>query len=118
MNKSMIRRAVIASGIAILATVSFGSPERYIADMIWTDDAAPWEKVTAVYMPDQSKPNDIFISDAELDDVEACRAYVRSMAADRGDPDLKKGQYDCAIGFYSQDDEDGGVSGEYRLKVK
>lgn len=117
MNKSMIRRAVLAGGIAILAAASYGSPERHIADAIWTNDAAPWEGVTAVYMPDRSKPNDIVISDAELSDVEACRAYVRTMAAERGDPDLKKGQYDCAIGFYSENDDNGGVSGEYRLKV-
>ncbi len=117
MNKTMIRRAVLAGGIAILAAATYGSPERYIADMIWTDDAAPWEKVTAVYVPDTSKPNTVLVSDAQFADLEACRAHIHSLAVEHDDPDLKKGRYDCAIGFYAQED-DKGVTGDYRLTLQ
>ena len=56
MNKRMLRRAVLALAIAGLAVASFGNPERHIADLFWSDDAAPWENVTAVYTPDRSEP--------------------------------------------------------------
>lgn len=113
MNTRMIRRALLVAGIAVLATASYGNPERYIADLVWTDDAAPWEKVTAVYIPDTDRPGDILISEPEFENLAACRAHVDRLAAEHGDPDLEKGRYDCAIGFYLADDD--GTSGSYRL---
>ncbi|MEQ8392758.1 MAG: hypothetical protein RIB30_17355 [Thalassospira sp.] len=119
MNKRMWRRAILATGIAVLAAVSYGNPERYIADLIWTDDAAPWEKVTAVYTPDTTKPNDLEISEAEFSDITACRAYVHERATERGDPDLKKGSFECAIGFYPTKGPDNAPDGgAYRLILK
>ncbi len=118
MNKRMLRRAVLATGISVLAVVSFGNPERHIADLIWSDDAAPWEKVTAVYTPDISTPGKIEISDAIFANVAACRDHVTDMAAERGDPQLQKGRFECAVGFYPEKDGDNGpVTGDYRLIV-
>lgn len=119
MNKRMLRRTVLATGIAVLAAVSYGNPQRYIADLIWADDAAPWEKVTAVYTPDTTKPNDIEISEAEFADVTECRAYVHEQAAKHGDPDIQNGVYECAVGFYpSKGDDNAPTGGAYRLILK
>lgn len=116
MNKRMLRRAVLAAGIAVLAAISYGSPERYIANALWSGDAAPWEKVTAVYTPDITKPNKIEISDAIFADLTACREHVLALAAERGDPNLEKGSFECAVGFYPVNDDD--PAGNYRLIVK
>jgi hypothetical protein len=116
MNKRMLRRAVLAGGIAVLAGISFGNPGRYVADLVWKDDAAPWEKVTAVYTPDISKPGRIEISDAEFSDVAACRAHVLAQAAENGDPNLEKGRFECAVGFYPENADT--PTGSYRLIVK
>lgn len=116
MNKRMLRRAILAGGIAVLAGISLGNPHRHIANILWPDDAAPWEKVTAVYVPDITRPTRIEVSEAAYDNLAACREHVFEMAAENGDPDLEKGRFECAIGFYA--DKDDGSGGEYRLIVK
>lgn len=119
MNNRMLRRALLATGIAVLAIASFGSPERHIADLLWPDDAAPWEQVTAVYTPDISAPGKIEISEAVFGDVAACRDHVMKMAAERGDPDLRKGRFECAVGFYPEKSGNKGpVTGSYRLMIR
>ncbi|WP_336232494.1 hypothetical protein [Thalassospira sp. CH_XMU1458] len=112
----MLRRAILAGGIAVLAVVSFGNPHRHVADLFWPADAAPWEHVTAVYVPDISQPTRVKISEATYDDLAACRDHVMEQAAAQGDPNLEKGRFECAIGFYA--DKDDGTGGEYRLIVK
>ena len=112
----MLRRAFFAGGIALLAVVNLGNPHRYIADILWPDDAAPWEHVTAVYVPDLNRPTRIEISEAAYDNLAACRDHIFERAAENGDPDLEKGRFECAIGFYA--DKDDGTGGEYRLIVK
>jgi len=119
MNKRMLRRAILVGGIVVLAAASYGDPERHIADLIWKNDAAPWEKVTAVYTPDAAEPRKIEISEAVFADVAACRDHVMELAAERGDPDLQKGSFECAVGFYPQRDaEKKTVTGDYRLIVR
>ena len=116
MNTRMLRRALLATGIAVLAAVSFGSPERHIADLVWADDAAPWEQVTAVYTPDIAKPGKIEISEPIFANVAACRDHVLKLAAERGDPDLQQGRFECAVGFYPEKSGDKGpITGDYRL---
>ena len=116
MNTRMLRRAILAGGIAVLAVVSFGNPHRHVADLFWPADAAPWEHVTAVYVPDISQPTRVKIAEATYDDLAACRDHVMEQAAAQGDPNLEKGRFECAIGFYA--DKDDGTGGEYRLIVK
>ncbi|MBO6578579.1 MAG: hypothetical protein JJ871_06730 [Thalassospira sp.] len=116
MNIRMLRRAVLAGGIAVLAVVSFGNPHRHVADILWPDDAAPWEHVTAVYVPDVGQPTRVKISEATFDDLAACRDHIMEQAAAQGDPNLEKGRFECAIGFYA--DKDDGTGGEYRLIIK
>ena len=115
-NESIVfLRNLVAVTALVVATIADGS-RRFVADLIWTDDAAPWEKVTAVYTPDITKPNKIEISDAVFADLTACREHVLAMASERGDPNLEKGSFECAVGFYPVNDDD--AAGNYRLIVK
>lgn len=116
MNIRMLRRALLAAGIAVLAVVNFGNPHRHIADLFWPNDAAPWEHVTAVYVPDVSQPTRVKISDATFGNLADCQAHVMEQASAQGDPNLEKGRFECAIGFYA--DKDDGTGGEYRLIVQ
>lgn len=108
------RRLFLIAVTALIAATVAEESRRFIADLIWTDDAAPWEKVTAVYYPDTQKKTDIRISDARFDDVAECRAHIGELSSANGDPDLKKGRYECAIGFY----RDGTGNGSYRLIIE
>ncbi|MBO9508457.1 hypothetical protein [Thalassospira sp. A3_1] len=112
-DRTKRRLFLVAVTALVVATIADGS-RRFVADLIWADDAAPWEKVTAVYYPDIQKETDIRISDARFDDVAECRAHIGELSSENGDPDLKKGRYECAIGFY----RDGTGEGSYRLIVR
>lgn len=82
---------------AILGWFALGSPPTDIANLVWSDDAAPWESVDAIYYPFASD-----LSQAEtaggLNSVDACRAWVHAAAADREDPELVRGEYQCGVG--------------------
>jgi hypothetical protein len=108
------RRLFLIAIIALVAATVAEESRRFIADQIWTDDAAPWEKVTAVYYPDTQKQTDIRISDARFDDVAQCREHIAKLATENGDADLQKGRSECAVGFY----RDGTGEGSYRLIVR
>ncbi|WP_339861523.1 hypothetical protein [Thalassospira alkalitolerans] len=108
------RRLMWASLLALILATALDGSKRAIADLIWPDDAAPWEKVTAVYYPDREKLTDIRVSDTSFADLASCRAHVIERATENGDPDLNRGRYDCAIGFY-RDDEG---RGNYRLTIQ
>lgn len=75
---------------------AFGDPGGDVAGWFWPESAAPWEQVDAFYYPDR---NDLSVHREfrDVGSVEACRAWVYSMAAANGDPDLVKGDYECGI---------------------
>ncbi|MCC9625877.1 hypothetical protein LPB41_29735 [Thalassospira sp. MA62] len=117
MNYRMLRRAFLIAGIAALAAWSATSqPGRHIADALWADDAAPWESVTAVYVPDMANPGQVVISDPQFANLDECRTHISDLATEHGDPDLEKGRYECAVGFYHNDDK--AKTGAYRLTLQ
>ncbi|OSQ47935.1 hypothetical protein [Thalassospira alkalitolerans] len=108
------RRLMWASLLALIIATALDGSKRTIADLIWPDDAAPWEKVTAVYYPDREKLIVFEFAGESLNSVAECRDVVFARALQNGDPDLKRGSYECAIGFYRQY----GDIGVYRLTVQ
>lgn len=58
---------------------------------IWCD------QVDAFYYPNK---NDLTVFEAAYDvgDIEGCRAAVYALAAERGDPQVVRGDYDCGVG--------------------
>lgn len=83
--------------VGIGAWFLFGNPARTVADWWWPESSAPWETVDAVYYPDKGN---LMTSkgQAGLDDVQACRDWVRSEAYTNGDPTLERGDYECGLG--------------------
>lgn len=75
----------------------FGDPGKTTANWFWEKSAAPWESVDAFYYPDRTDLT-IHQSRVNLDDVDACRIWVRSAAAAQGDVLLMRGDYECGVG--------------------
>lgn len=109
----MARRLLAVGIIAVLAWSTLGGPREWFANQIWPDNAAPWESVTAVYYPDKNDRSALKFAGEGLDSVEKCKNVVRKLAGENNDPDLTRGSYDCAVGFYPTDDH----TGHYRLKI-
>lgn len=88
----------IIIAIAIALWLIFGDPLRTVAGMFWPNDPAPWERVDASYYPDR---RNLVVSVDRLDvgGLDACRRWVQQRAAERGDPLLVKGDYECGVGY-------------------
>ena len=99
--------------VAVVLFFVFGSPGKIAADMLWQNDAAPWEKVDAFYYPNKADLTD-FIAVRDLESVQECRDSVLAMAAAIGDPGLTRGDYECGIGRI----KDFGGMGMYRVTTR
>jgi len=75
----------------------FGSAKKDLGNMLWPEDAAPWETVDAYYYPDDSDPSR-FETATGLENKEQCRDWAYAAAARNRDPDLAQGDYECGIG--------------------
>ncbi|OSQ38768.1 hypothetical protein [Thalassospira mesophila] len=113
MRGRMARRLLAVGIIAVLAWASLGAPQEWFANQFWPDDAAPWEKVTAVYYPDKSDRTVFKFAGENFENAEKCRDVIMKQAAANNDPQLERGSYECAVGFYSSNDH----TGHYRLKI-
>ena len=83
-------------GIAFVLWFWLGNPSRDIADWFWGYDAAPWEQVDAFYYPDRTDLRK-YKSAPNVGSMDACRGWVRSTARMHDDPNLRLGDYMCAI---------------------
>ncbi|QKK31869.1 hypothetical protein FE844_020795 [Rhizobium indicum] len=92
----------------------FGDPGKFLANLIYKSDAAPWETVDAFYYPDRSNLL-VFATKGGLRDVDECRAAVRGLAYAASDPGLSRGDYECGVG--KLDGDYYGLS-VYRLTVR
>lgn len=98
---------------ALILFFVFGSPGKTAADLLWQNDAAPWEKVDAFYYPDKADLTD-FKAVRDLGSVQECRDSVLAMAAANGDPGLIRGDYECGVGKI----KDFGGVGMYRVTTR
>jgi hypothetical protein len=109
----MGRRLLAVGIISLLAWASLGGPREWFANRFWATDAAPWERVTAVYYPDKTDRSVFKFAGEGLENTEKCRDAVMALAVKNNDPQLAHGSYDCAVGFYADDDH----TGHYRLTI-
>ncbi|OKH89513.1 hypothetical protein [Thalassospira sp. TSL5-1] len=109
----MVRRGVAVAIIAGLAFSTLNGPREWLANLIWPEGPAPWEKVTAVYFPDKNDKTAFRFAGEDLGSLDQCRDAVMELAATNNDPELKNGSYDCAVGYYADDDH----TGHYRLTL-
>ena len=91
----------------------FGSPTKDVANWFWSNEAAPWETVDAFYYPDR---NDLSRDQRAygLESVDACRAWVNGVAHSHNDIGIRRGSYECAVGYL----EDFGDLRVYRTTVR
>jgi hypothetical protein len=78
--------------------VLFGSPKKDVANSLWSDQAAPWESVDAFYYPNRSDLSRHQRA-AGLASVDACRAWVNDVSAAHNDIGVKRGDYECGVGY-------------------
>ena len=85
-------------GAVILAWFALGSPMSDIAGWIWEDQPAPWESVDAFYYPNRSN---LAKSERSLNvgSLEACRWWASKTAARNNDPEIRRGDYECGVGY-------------------
>lgn len=94
--------------IVIIALVLiFGSPLDHASAWFWPDSAAPWEEVDAFYYPNANNLDNV-ITNEGVGGLEDCRNWIIGIAASRNDPTLKRGDYECGVGF---------VESKYGLRV-
>ena len=84
--------------IAVAAWSILGNPEKDVANWLWPDSAAPWEEGDLAYWP-RRNAKEQKLEARGLDSVEACRETAHQLAKKHGDPDIRRGDYVCQIGF-------------------
>lgn len=81
----------------VLHYLIFGSPMKDLGNLLWPEDAAPWESVDVYYYPDARDPSR-FESETGLESRDKCRDWAFAAAARNRDPDFEQGDYECGIG--------------------
>lgn len=74
-----------------------GDPRQAVAARLWVDGPAPWERVTAVYIPDVREPELMLVAPG-FRDLAACRLWVYREAIRRGDDRIRRGDWHCRVG--------------------
>jgi hypothetical protein len=82
----------------VMVWIAFGSLASDVAGLIWGHQPAPWESVDAFYYPDRYN-----LGRSErgvnVGGLEACRAWVARAAAQLNDPQIRRGDYECGVGY-------------------
>lgn len=99
--------------ILLAAWFYWGDLGTILANKFWENEAAPWEKVTALYFPDNNDESNYLIFE-NLSSVKSCQMIAHTQAEIRGDPLMIKGSYICEIG---KEREENGIT-IYRTNVK
>lgn len=82
--------------VAILWVV-LGNPKKDLASWFWSESAAPWEQVDAVYYPDRSDLSEYEIR-RDVGGLDACRDWAYFRAENNDDGNFQRGDYECGIG--------------------
>ena len=100
--------------VGLLLWFWLGSPLSTLANLFWSESNAPWETVDAFYYPDASN---LFIHEemTGFESVDDCRRWARQMAWQDGDPEMRRSDYECGVGFVEYFASDVKV---YRLTVR
>ena len=99
--------------IGLSAWFVLGSPLKTIANTLWHDTAAPWEKVDAFFYPNRSDLS-VHIAKRDLRSVDECRNWVKSQAIAIGDLDMSRSDYECGV----EKIQDFGDMAMYRLTLR
>ena len=98
----------------IVLAIWYIEPIRTLTNMIWSNNAAPWEKVEAIYNPVEGSRL-TYNRVIGLASVHERRMWALQVAATNNDPRLERTEYECGVG--ESDFEYAGVT-VYRLTVQ
>ncbi len=87
---------VLAFALVIGGWCRFGEPGPMLAQLAWPDGPAPWERVTAVYVPDRGSPDERLVRPG-LTDLHGCRVWVHGQAVRHGDRRMARGDWGCMV---------------------
>ncbi len=82
---------------ALILWAIFGSPMHDLAEWFYKYKPAPWEKVDAIYYPDNDNRAKHSIA-AGLSSLDECRTWANSQASADNDPYFIRSSYLCWIG--------------------
>jgi hypothetical protein len=103
---------LLAMAIALGWLLLQAKPIESIANVMWPDSPAPWERVDAVYYPDAGDRT-TQLRERNLADLDSCREWANRAAAYSGNQHLRRGDYRCDVGLQ----ESYGDIEVYRLTV-
>jgi hypothetical protein len=87
---------LLAFGLVFGGWFLLGEPDDLLAQVVWPDRPAPWEEVTAVYVPDRRSP-ERRLTLPGLADLTGCRAWVYWQATRHGDRRMARGDWHCSV---------------------
>jgi len=89
----LILMAIVGAGVWF----SLGEPKKQVANWLYPDEAAPWEKVDGFFYPNKHD-----LSDPSLATVAACRDWAAYQADEGGDAFSQRSDYECGVGKSEQ----------------
>lgn len=100
---------LLAFALVIGGWFALGEPWPMLARLAWPNGPAPWERVTAVYVPDLRSPEHSLVSPG-YPDLHGCRVWVHGQAVRHGDRRMARGDWRCMVVAE--------IGGEPRLHLK
>jgi len=82
---------------AIVAWFLLSNPKNDIANFIWTNSSAPWEKVDGYYYPDKNTTIGMEKKEA-VGDSDDCKDWAELNAKAHQDKEFNRGKYQCGVG--------------------
>lgn len=82
---------------AVAAWLIWGDGQKQAANLFWKEGPAPWETVDGFYYPDRDNLGQ-FETAKGFANLQGCRDWVSSRAAQFNDPALARGDYECGVG--------------------
>jgi len=86
----------IFAAILVLWAI-FGSPKKDVADLLYANKVAPWEKVDVFFYPDK---NDLarYLERSDLQSIDQCRWWANMWGRVYKDPNMERSTYECGVG--------------------
>jgi hypothetical protein len=92
------------------AWIVAGDPQKNIADALWADSSAPWEKVDGFYYMSKTD-HGTFERKLGMKSSKECKEWVNTRAAAHKDEKFVKSEFECKVGMSEK-------TKKYRVVIK
>ncbi len=96
--------------LALGAWIIAGDPQKNIADTLWADSSAPWEKVDGFYYPAKDNHNQ-FERKLRMKSSKECKDWAIERATAHKDEKFAKSEFECKVGMSDK-------TNKYRVVIK